>query len=233
VRIRNAIVATLVAALATVGLAGPAGAAESIGSCVLESGIEAAELIEAGELTEDEAIKALEGDAESCIEAPNPVLPEVKEIVWIGLAFLILVVVGLKFAWPGVAAGMKARTDRIAADLEAAEQARVEAESTTSNNEVLLSEAREEAARIVEEARSAAESVRVDRVAAADAEAAAIRERAAGEADQIRAQALADLRSDVAALAVGAAEQVVQRSLDAEAQSELIENYINQVGTGR
>ena len=43
--------------------------------------------------------------------------------------------------------------------------------------------------------------------------------------------ALADLKSEVIALAVGAAEQVVQRNLDTAAQTELIENYINQVGS--
>lgn len=231
-RIRNLIVAALVAASATVGLAGPAGAAESIGSCVAEVAIEAEELAAEG-LSEEEIVKELESQAEACVEAPNPVLPEVKEIVWIGISFTLLMILGYKLAWPGIAKTMSERTERIRSELEAAERARAEAAEATASHDAELAEARAEASRIVEEARSAADAVRADRIAAAEAEAAAIRERAAAEAEQIRAQALADLRSDVAALAIGAAEQVVQRSLDREAQTELIENYINQVGTGR
>ncbi|HSL58054.1 MAG TPA: F0F1 ATP synthase subunit B [Acidimicrobiales bacterium] len=231
-RIRNAIVASLVVVLATAGLAGPAGAAESIGSCVAGVALEAEELRAQG-LSDSEIEKELEAQAEACVEAPNPVLPEPTEIIWIGISFTLLMVLGYKFAWPGIAKTMSDRTERIRTELEAAERARAEASEATASHDAQLAEARAEASRIVEEARSAAESVRADRIAAAEVEAAAIRERAAAEAEQARSQALADLRSDVAALAVGAAEQVVQRSLDAEAQSELIENYINQVGSGR
>ena len=41
---------------------------------------------------------------------------------------------------------------------------------------------------------------------------------------------MADVRAEVASLALGAAERVVERSLDRDTQLQLIENYINQVG---
>ena len=43
---------------------------------------------------------------------------------------------------------------------------------------------------------------------------------------------MADLRGEVADIAIGAAESVVERSLDRDAQLQLIEDYINQVGLG-
>ena len=46
-------------------------------------------------------------------------------------------------------------------------------------------------------------------------------------------QALADVRAEVASLALGAAERVVERSLDRDTQLQLIENYINSVGATR
>ena len=54
--------------------------------------------------------------------------------------------------------------------------------------------------------------------------------------EDIQAQvqrAMADLQGRVAELAIELAEKVVERSLDRETNMQLIENYINQVGTAR
>lgn len=229
-RIRTAIAAALVVIAATLGFASPAGAAESVGSCVAEVAAEYNALLEEG-LSEEDALHEVEGQAEGCVEAPNPVLPELNELIWIGIAFLVLLVVGMKFAYPAVASAMEARTEKIRTDLEAAERTRLEAEAEAERYRASLGDAQAESARILDEARTAAESVRAERIAAADAEAADIKAKAVADAETIKAQALADLRSEVVALAVGAAEQVVQRNLDAAAQADLIENYINQVGS--
>jgi F0F1-type ATP synthase membrane subunit b/b' len=42
-----------------------------------------------------------------------------------------------------------------------------------------------------------------------------------------------DLRGEVAQLAIGAAETVVQRNLDSATQTQLVEDYINQVAAQR
>jgi F-type H+-transporting ATPase subunit b len=230
VRIRTALAAALVIVVATLGLASPAGASESIGSCVAEVAAHINELMEEGE-TEEEAIHHVEGEAEGCVEASNPVLPETNEIVWVTIAFFVLLGVGWKFAWPAITSAMEARTEKIRSDLEAAERTRLDAEAEAQKYRSSLGDAQAESGRIIDEARTTAESLRTERIAAADAEAAEIRARAHADAESIKAQALSDLRSEVVALAVGAAEQVVQRNLDASAQSELIENYINQVGS--
>jgi F-type H+-transporting ATPase subunit b len=232
VRIRSAIAAALLLIGAvTFVTASPAGASESIGSCVAEVAAELTHLIEDEGVSEEEAIHEVEAQAEACVEAPNPVLPELNELIWISLAFAVVLVIGLKFAYPSMVKAMNDRTEKIRTDLEAAETARVEAETEAAEYKASLANAQTESARILDEARTAAEAVRTERISAADAEAAEIRARASADAESLRAQALADLRSEVATLAVGAAEQVVQRNLDASAQSELIENYINQVGS--
>ena len=46
-----------------------------------------------------------------------------------------------------------------------------------------------------------------------------------------KAQATADLRGELAQLTVGAASAVVNKNLDAAAQTQLIEDYINSVGS--
>ena len=95
--------------------------------------------------------------------------------------------------------------------------------------EARLADAKSEASRLIDEARGDAERVRADLVARAEADAAGIRERAAAESDAAKAQAIADLRTEVAAIALGAAERVVQSSLDAEVQGNLIDAYIDEV----
>ena len=60
-----------------------------------------------------------------------------------------------------------------------------------------------------------------------------MRTRAAAEIEAAKAQAVADLRGEVASLAIGAAEQVVERSLDRDTQVALVDAYIDQVGANR
>jgi F-type H+-transporting ATPase subunit b len=230
VRIRTALAGALVMVVATLGFAPPAGAAESIGSCVAEVALELEELI-AGGMSESDALHEVESRAERCVQAPNPVLPDMVELFWISLAFGILLVVGLWKGYPAVTKVMNERTERIRADLEAAETAKLEAQAEQARYQESLGDAKAEAARIIDEARAAADALRTERTAAADAEAADIRAKANADAESIKAQALADLRNEVAALAVGAAERVVGHSLDAQAQADLINNYIDQVGS--
>ncbi len=55
--------------------------------------------------------------------------PALPEIVWGGLAFLIVLAVLMKFAFPALKKGLKARQDQIRDDLEGASRAREEAEA--------------------------------------------------------------------------------------------------------
>ena len=183
-----------------------------------------------GELDEhllhDEAVQE---ELKKCFEAPNPIIPEVNEIIWGGSAFLILFVLMVKKGFPAVQGAMDARAERIRNDLDAAEQARTDAQAVQADYEARLADAKAEASRLIDEARADAERVRADLVARAEADAAGIRERAAGEADAAKAQAIADLRAEVSSIALGAAERVVQSSLDAEVQGNLIDAYIDEV----
>lgn len=229
-RIRNALVAAAVLLAALFGFASPASASESVGSCIVELAEDLNAKMAAG-MSAEEAAALAESEAESCVEAPNPVFPEMNELIWVTLAFLLLLAVGIKVAYPAITAAMAARSDKIREDLEAAERTRLDAERAAADYRASLGDAESESARIMDEARAAAEAYRASQKTAADAEAAEIRAKANTDADSIKSQALSDLRADVVQLAVGAAEQVVQRNLDAAAQAELIENYINQVGS--
>jgi F-type H+-transporting ATPase subunit b len=181
----------------------------------------------------EECIKLLEQSSKTiddCQEAPNPILPETNEIVWGGLAFVVLLFLMWKFGLPPVRKMMKDREERIRADLERAEQSRVEAEQSLEQYRQQLAEARNDALRIVEEARGDAERLRRERVAAVEGEIAELRARATEDVRLATERAMSDLRGKVAELSIELAEKVVERNLDRPTQEALIEDYINQVG---
>jgi F-type H+-transporting ATPase subunit b len=168
---------------------------------------------------------------QGCHEAPNPILPETKEIIAGGLSFLILFAALAKFGFPAIRKAMDERAEKIRSDLEKADTAKVDAEAKASEYEQKLAEAKTEAAKIMEEARQTADQYRDQRKTEADAEIAEIKERAAADVEAAKAQALADLRGEVADLAIQAAEQVVGKSLDRDTNVALVEQYIDQVGS--
>ncbi|HEX2576933.1 MAG TPA: F0F1 ATP synthase subunit B [Aquihabitans sp.] len=208
-----------VAFLSIVGFARPASAAEG----------------EVAGHAEEECIHILEegGALADCEAAPNPIVPETNELIWGAIGFAI--VFGF-LAWKGFPAmkkAMNARTERIRSDLDAAEAQRTEASAVLAQYQGQLTDARSESARIIEEARQSADEVRAQLVAKAEADVAEMRARAAADIEAAKVQAIADLRGEVATLAIGAAEQVVERSLDRDTSVALVEAYINQVGAER
>jgi F-type H+-transporting ATPase subunit b len=171
--------------------------------------------------------------AAECLVAPNPVLPEVNEIVWGSAAFLVVFLALAKFGVPAVRQAMQDRAERIRSDLDRAEQARAEAERTLEQYQRRLAEAKAEANRIVEEARQQADQLRRDLQAKAEEEIAEMRRRAQADIDATRQQAVADLRDEVAAVAFEAAEAIVGRALDREAHRALVDDFIDQLASGR
>ena len=163
-------------------------------------------------------------------KASNPILPVWNEIIWGGAAFALLFIVMAKFAYPAIQKVMDARSEKIQSDLDAADSARSDAESLRGEYDAKLAEAQAEAARIIEAARSDAEQVRQDRIAAIEPEIAEKRAQAEADIEAAKDRALTDLRAQVTSLAVGAAEQVVRSSLDEAAHARLVDDYIESVG---
>ena len=127
--------------------------------------------------------------------------------------------------------GLATRQERIATTLGEAASARSAAEAERDRIKAALADSDAEAARIIEEARRSADQLGVDVAARADDDIAVLRERAVTDLASTRSQAQADLSGELSRLALGAAEQVVETSLDDATQQRLIETYISQVGS--
>jgi len=167
---------------------------------------------------------------DDCQEAPSPILPATNELIWGALSFAILFALLAKYGWPALRKGLEDRTERIKGDIEAAETARTDAEAVIHEYQAKLAEARQEAARVIEEARQDADQYRQSKRAEIDADIARLREDAQASIEASKAQALADIRGEVASLAIEAAEHVVGQSLDRDANVALVEQFIDSVG---
>ena len=162
---------------------------------------------------------------------PNhPIWPELKELYWALAAFLI--VFGLLW-WKALPAAKKAlqdRTERIAKEIDDAEKATVDADARLNDVQTRIANAENERQRILVEARQTAEALKAQIIARADDDAESIKARAVGDIESSKQQAIADLQAEVATLALGAAEAVIAKNLDAGTQAGLIDSYIDQVG---
>jgi len=83
----------------------------------------------------------------STAEAPNPILPVGKEIIWGAASFLVLFVVMRLWLFPKLKKGMDARHARIQGDLDRAERLRAEAADDVARFQAALAEVNAEAAR--------------------------------------------------------------------------------------
>lgn len=230
-KIRLLLVAAVLGLLAVLGFQSPVSAQEGEHHDDPVHAVE--EMVEENGGTEFDAhcveILAEGGAVEDCQEAPNPLLPELNELLWGGFGFLVVFFFLWKLGYPAMKKSLNDRTERIRADLNAAESQRAEADKILADYRAQLADARNESARIIEEARQSADALKRDQEARLQAELAEMRSRAAADIEAAKAQAIADLRGEVAQLAIGAAEVVVKRNLDQATQVQLIEDYINQV----
>jgi len=151
--------------------------------------------------------------------------------IWAWIAFLTTFAILSKVAWPGLAAKMEARENRIAEGLKAAEEAESRAEEIAAKQEQLLAEARQEAQKLIADARAAAENVKGDLLRQAQEEIGAERERAKKEIGLERSKAVAELRQAAVDLTLEASARLLQRELRDEDHRRLAREVVEEVAT--
>ncbi len=164
---------------------------------------------------------------------PNDIIlpSDIDEVVWGTIAFVILVFVLWKLAYEPLKKAMADKRERIAAEIDEAESARVEAETELEGVRSSLANADADRVAIIEEARRTATALAGDLEQRSQAEVVALRERAQRDIAASQQQALADLEATIGDLTLGAAEAVVQNVLDEATHAELIERYIAELGS--
>ncbi len=153
-------------------------------------------------------------------------LPPRDELIAGIIAFAVVFFFIWKWAVPAINRGLEQRQAAIAGQIADAEKAKVEAESLLSDYRAQLAESKTEGNRIIDEARGAAEQLRADLIAKAEADAEQIRAKAREEASAERSRALSEARVQVGEISVDLAGRIVGESLDASAHQALIDRYL-------
>jgi F-type H+-transporting ATPase subunit b len=232
-RIRTFIAAGLLAATLLVAVPSPALAADpgtsagkDLVECVKKALADNQSAIAKNQYT------GFQNAIDDCRKATSLFTPATPELIWGAIAFVIVAAVLMKYAFPAMKKGLKAREEKIRGDLEAAEQSREEAEEARREYERRLSEARSEATHLIEAAHQDAERVRQELLQRADAEANDIRTRAQDDIRLATERAMSDLRTRVTDLSVELAERIVGHNLDRDTQLALVDSYIDSIGAG-
>ena len=157
--------------------------------------------------------------------------PEIGLAFWVVLAFLLLLGLLGKFAWPAILGGIKERESTIEQSLLRAETALAEAKASQANTDAQRQEAGRQAQTILREAREAAAEMRDADVEKTKADIAAMQAKALADIEQQKTNAIAELRSEVAALAISAAEKILGNEIDAGKQRDLVSRFIAEVPT--
>lgn len=155
---------------------------------------------------------------------------DINEIIVGVIAFALVFGFIWKVASPALNEMLENRQKAIKSDLQAAQAEKAEAAALKEDYAAQLSGAREEATRIVEEARQVGESARADIVSRAEGEAEAIKTRAQQELDSERERTVGAMRREVAGLSIDVAEKLVGRNLDKEGQQTLVDQFIDELG---
>jgi len=161
--------------------------------------------------------------AEDPTQTHSWILPETAEIIYGGLATVIVVGALAKFAGPMIKKSFSARTEKIQKELDDAAAAKVTAESDAQNIRKALGDVAGERARILlAEGRTRMTAEIAELEAKAEAEIAAARGRGSDE-----------LRNEISVLASRATPIVVAATLNDQIHKDLVENFISKVGAGR
>ncbi len=157
----------------------------------------------------------------------NPLVPGWTEVIWGGIAFLIVFVALWKVLLPRITKVLQDRTDAIEGGIERAKDAQEEANRLAEQYRAQLQEARHDAARLREESKEEGARIIAEMREQAQAEAARITQAAQAQIAADRQQAFASLRAEVGTLAVELASKIVGESLADEArQSRVVDRFL-------
>jgi F-type H+-transporting ATPase subunit b len=158
-------------------------------------------------------------------------LPETPEIIYGGLASLLIFGLLYKFAGPMVKKAMAARTLRIQGQLDDAANDRTSADAEAAQIRTAAGDIEAERSRLLADADTAAEQLLTDGRARLQQELIELEARADAELASIASRTSDEMRAEIARLANVATDRVLSDGLvDDALQQQLIESFIQKVG---
>lgn len=152
------------------------------------------------------------------------------DFILIAGSFILLLVLVKKYAWSNLTSIFEQRAEKIAADIDGAEQARQKAEVLAQKREDELAGSRKEAKTIIENAKETAEKSKASILADAKLEAGRLKEKQTKKLLKIKLKLYQSVKGEVADLTISLAGKIISQNLDGHAHKELIDQYIDQLG---
>ena len=141
-----------------------------------------------------------------------------SQIFWLLVIFAIFYWLMARVAIPRIAEVIQARSERVASDLDKAEQLKKESQAVIETYETALSKAREEAASVLVDTAQEISAMSSERQAAYAAELAA----RITEAEDSIAKAMTKAKSEIRTIAIEAAGETTRKLIGVEPQEQRV-----------
>jgi F-type H+-transporting ATPase subunit b len=154
--------------------------------------------------------------------APNPLIPEIYDIIWSAVCFVVILFFFWKLVLPKMQKLLDDRAEAIEGNIAKADDAQRKAEAALVQYTAQLADARAEAGQIRDQARTDGLRIVAEHKEAATAEAGRIAASAKTQIEAERQAAVVSLRSEVGTLAIDLASGVIGESLSDDARASAI-----------
>lgn len=148
------------------------------------------------------------------------------------LNLLVLYFILRKFLFGRVNAVLEQRAKLVQEEITSAEEKNRQAQALQAEYEGKLTDAHQEAAKIVAEAQNRGQRAYEAKLAQADADARQVRAEAESQIAAERENMLRGARNEVASLALLAAAKVAQKSMSSADDQALVDSFLAEVGEG-
>ncbi|WP_166373201.1 F0F1 ATP synthase subunit B [Psychromonas sp. SA13A] len=142
------------------------------------------------------------------------------------IAFAIFVWFCMKYVWPPLLDAIEARQKKIADGLTQAERAGKDLELAQAKAADKLKQAKAQAAEIIDQANKRRTQIVEEAKNEAETERSKIIAQGEAEVEAERNRAREELRQQVAVLAIAGAEKIIKRTIDKEANSDIIDKLV-------
>ncbi len=144
--------------------------------------------------------------------------------------FILIYLLLRHFLWKPVTEFMDKRTKTIEDSIKDAELKNKESDELKAQYEEKLDEIKEERIQILDDATKRAESRSAQIVDSAEEEARKILERARLQIEREQQKMMNELKGDISELAIGVAEKIIEKNLDAKTHDKMIQQFIDKAG---
>jgi F-type H+-transporting ATPase subunit b len=164
----------------------------------------------------------------------NPLVqPDPGLYIWTIATFLILLALLAKFAWRPLLAALDERQQAVRQSLDEARKAREEVQRVQADAARILNEARSQAESIIADTRADANRLRDELRQKAQADAASLLRNAERQIELDTARALQTIRQEAVELSVTLASKLLQRNLTRDDNERLIEDTLRKLDAPR